>query len=396
MIPRQAGLRIQRLLQGFPVVTVTGPRQSGKTTLVRGLLPQLPYVNLEASKHREFAQTNPSEFLLQFPNGAVIDEAQNAPRLFSEIQALVDERMHSGSAANSASAMGLFVLTGSQNLSLMSTVSQSLAGRTAVVELLPLSIAELRAAGELPASYAECLVRGFFPAVYSRKLDAAEWLTSYLLTYAERDARQLTAIQDLNSFQRFLALVATRTGQLLNLQSLGADAGVSDKTAKSWLNILETCYLIHYLRPHHANFGKRMVKAPKLYMTDVGLACALMGIRTPEQVMHHPLRGALFETMVVNDMLKTRWNHGLAERMYFWRDHMGTEVDVIVESAQGLGAVEIKSAPAVASDAYRSLKAWQKYAEPSTAASSTYSGLVYGGDDRFMRGGVDNMPWHQL
>ena len=279
MISRHASPRILRLLDGFPVLTITGPRQSGKTTLVRQLLPHKPYVSLEAPAQREFARTQPAEFLRQFPSGAVIDEAQNAPELFSEMQGVVD----------ASPTMGQFVLTGSHNLSLLSGVTQSLAGRTALVELLPLSIAELRDARLLEPDYANHLVKGFYPALYSRPLEPYEWLNAYLVTYAERDARQLTAIQDLGAFQRFLKLTAARTGQLLNMQSLASDAGVSDKTAKQWLSILETCYLIHFVRPHFANFGKRLTKSPKIYMTDVGLAAALLGIHTAQQVQSHQI-----------------------------------------------------------------------------------------------------------
>ena len=386
MIARQAAPRILRLLQGFPIVTITGPRQSGKTTLVRGLLPGKPYVSLEAPSQREFARTRPAEFLRQFPAGAVIDEAQNAPELFSQMQGVVD----------ASGTMGLFVLTGSQNLSLLSNVTQSLAGRTALVELLPLSVAELRDAGRLDPRYASHLVKGFFPAVYSRSLEPNEWLQGYLVTYAERDARQLAAIQDLGAFQRFLKLTAARTGQLLNMQSLASDAGVADKTVKHWLSILEACSLIHYVRPHFAHFGKRLIKAPKLYMTDVGLAAALIGIQTEDQAQSHPLRGALFETLVVNEFLKTRCNLGLREPLYFWRDNIGTEVDLIVERGNEIAAVEIKSGISVASDAFGNLNKWQKYATERGSFSAIHRGLVYGGEDRFTREGVDVMPWAGL
>lgn len=386
MIPRHAAPRLLRLLKGFPIVTVTGPRQSGKTTLVRALLANKPYVSLEAPAQREFARTQPAEFLLQFPNGAVIDEAQNAPELFSQMQGVVD----------ASGAMGQFVLTGSHNLSLLASVTQSLAGRTALVELLPLSIAELRDAGLLDVDYASQLVKGFYPALYSRPLEAYEWLQAYLVTYAERDARQLAAIQDLGAFQRFLKLTAARSGQLLNMQSLASDAGVSDKTAKNWLSILETCYLIHYVRPHFANFGKRLTKSPKLYMTDVGLAAALIGIRNATQMQNHPLRGALFETMVVNEFLKNRCNTGLRDPLYFWRDNIGTEVDLILERGTEIAAVEIKSGITVASDAFGKLKKWQTYASQRGNFSAIYPGLVYGGETRFMREGVDVMPWSGL
>jgi len=377
---------VLRLLEGFPIVTVTGPRQSGKTTLVRALLPERPYVTLETPAQREFARGEPAAFLRQFADGAVIDEAQHAPELFSELQGVVD----------AAGRPGLFVLTGSQNLALLSRVTQSLAGRTALVELLPLSIAELRSAGLLAADFATHLIKGFFPAVYARSLDAHEWLHSYVVTYAERDVRQLAAIQDLSAFQRFLKLAAARTGQVLNLQSLGNDAGVADKTVKHWLSILETCYLIHFVRPHVARFGKRLIKAPKLYFTDVGLAAALIGMQSDEQVQAHPLRGALFETMVVNDLLKTRLNRGLREPLHYWRDNVGTEVDVVIERGTEVAAVEIKSGLVVAPDALRSLQLWRKYAAERGHFSAIHPAVVYGGDARFTREGVDVMPWSGL
>lgn len=388
MIPRHAAPRILRLLQGFPIVAVTGPRQSGKTTLVRTLLPAKPYVSLEAPAQREFARSSPAEFLRQFPHGCVIDEAQHAPELFSELQGVVD----------ASGRMGQFVLTGSQNLSLLSKVTQSLAGRTALVELMPLSIAELRQAGHLEAGYASHLVKGFFPALYAsgRSLEPHEWLQGYVVTYAERDVRQLAAIQDLSAFQRFLKLTAARTGQLLNLQSLASDTGVSDKTVKHWLSILETCYLVHFVRPHLANFGKRLIKSLKLYMTDVGLAASLLGIRTEAQVDAHPLRGALFETMVVNEFLKNRRNAGEREPLWFWRDNIGTEVDLVLERGNQIAAVEIKSGPSVATDAFRNLHKWQKYAVERGGFSAIYCGLVYGGETRYTREEVDVMPWSML
>lgn len=373
-------------MRGFPVVTVTGARQSGKTTLVRALRPHGPYVTLEAPAEREFARTRPAEFLQRFAAGAVIDEAQHAPELFAQLQAVVDERRQ----------MGQFILTGSQNLALLAGVTQSLAGRTGVVELPPLSLAELRAAGLAGGSLGEHLCRGYFPALFSRDVEAHEWLHRYLVTDAERDARQLAAIQDLGAFQRFLKLAAARTGQLLNMQSLANDTGVTDKTIRHWLSILETCYLVHFVRPHVAPFGKRLVKMPKLYVTDVGLAAALVGIRTPEQAENHPLRGALFETLVVNEFLKARWNGGERSPLYFWRDHVGTEVDLVLERSNDLAAVEVKSGITVAGDAFKTLHTWRRYATERGRFGAVHLGLVYGGEERFVREGVDVMPWSAL
>lgn len=386
MIPRHATARLIRLMQGFPVVTVTGPRQSGKTTLVRSLWPDKPYISLETPVERDFARHAPLDFIRQFPDGAVIDEAQNAPELFSQIQGVVD----------ADGRMGLFVLTGSQNLSLISSISQSLAGRTAIAELPPLTLAELREVGAAEPDVASHLARGFFPAIHARDVDAHEWLQSYLVTYAERDARQLAAIQDLAAFQRCLRLTAARTGQLLNMQSMASDVGVSDKTVKHWLSILEACYLIHFVRPHSANFGKRLVKMPKVYMTDVGLAASLIGIQDASQLQAHPLRGALFETLVVNELLKHRMNAGLREPLHFWRDHIGTEVDIVIERGAEIAAVEIKSGLTVASDAFSNLDKWLKYARTRGEYTAIHPALVHGGDHRFTRQGVDVMPWAQL
>ena len=382
MIPRQAAATLHRLRAGFPVVTVTGPRQSGKTTLVRALLSSKPYLSLESPAEREFAQSAPHDFLRRFPGGAVIDEAQRAPALLSELQSVID----------ADGRMGLFVLTGSHNLSLLAGVAQSLAGRNGILELLPLSLAELRPEKLAPKRVEDILLKGFYPALYARSVSAYDWLQSYLITYAEGDARQLSAIQDLNAFQRFLRLTAARTGQLLNTAGLAGDSGVSEYTARHWLSILETCYLIHYVRPHLNNFGKRLIKMPKLYFHDVGLAAALLGIQTAEQVATHPLKGALFETMVVNEFLKARRNAGRREQLYFWRDNIGTEVDLVLEQGQALAGIEIKSGSRVAGDATVSLRKWQKYA----GNRQTYLGVVYGGDDAYDREGVSALPWRDL
>jgi len=382
MIPRLAAATLDRLLSGFPVVTVTGPRQSGKTTLVRASLGGKPYVSMESPAEREFAQSAPHDFLRRFPDGAVFDEAQRAPALLSELQGVVD----------ADGRMGLFVLTGSHNLSLLAGVSQSLAGRNGILELLPLSLAELRAEKLAPMQMDDILLKGFYPALHARPVPSYDWLQSYIVTYAERDARQLSAIQDLNTFQRFLRLTAVRTGQLLNTASLAGDSGISEHTARHWLSILETCYLIHYVRPHLENFGKRLIKMPKLYFHDVGLAAALLGIQTADQVATHPLRGALFETMVVNEFLKARRNAGRHDQLCFWRDNIGTEVDLVLEQGRSLAGIEIKAGSRVAGDATVSLRKWQKYA----GDEKTHLGVVYGGEEAYEREGVSVLPWGQL
>ena len=382
MIPRLAAATLDRLLSGFPVVTVTGPRQSGKTTLVRASLGGKPYVSMESPAEREFAQSAPHDFLRRFPDGAVFDEAQRAPALLSELQGVVD----------ADGRMGLFVLTGSHNLSLLAGVSQSLAGRNGILELLPLSLAELRAEKLAPMQMDDILLKGFYPALHARPVPSYDWLQSYIVTYAERDARQLSAIQDLNTFQRFLRLTAVRTGQLLNTASLAGDSGISEHTARHWLSILETCYLIHYVRPHLENFGKRLIKMPKLYFHDVGLAAALLGIQTADQVATHPLRGALFETMVVNEFLKARRNAGRHDQLCFWRDNIGTEVDLVLEQGRSLAGIEIKAGSRVAGDATVSLRKWQKNA----GDEKTHLGVVYGGEEAYEREGVSVLPWGQL
>ncbi len=382
LIPRFAATAVQRLAAGFPVVALTGPRQSGKTTLIRSLLAHRPYVSLETPRERDFALHDPHGFLARFPDGAIIDEAQHAPPLLSELQSVVD----------ADGRMGLFTLTGSQNLALLANISQSLAGRIGLVELLPFSLAELRAARVQIPDAATQIVRGFYPALYARPVSPHDWLQNYLVTYAERDARQLAAIQDLAAFQRFLRLAAARTGQILNVASLAGDAGIAHGTADKWLSILETCYLIHFVRPHLRNFGKRLVKMPKLYFHDVGLAAALLGIQTPEHAHSHPLRGALFETMVVNEFIKARRNAGSHEQVHFWRDNIGTEVDLVLERGTELAAVELKSGITVGSDAFDGLFKWRKYAGDDAHPL----GLVYGGKDRFTRSGVSVLPWSQL
>lgn len=381
MIPRAASPLLDEIRNGYPVITLTGPRQSGKTTLARNAFPDKPYVSLETPDEREFATVDPRGFLARFPSGAIIDEVQHVPALFSWIQTDVDN----------ASQMGRFVLTGSQNFSLMARITQSLAGRSALVQLLPLSIAELRHADSLPEGLDPLLLRGGYPAPHARALNPARWYADYTMSYLERDVRQITQVQDLATFQRFLRLAAGRTGQLLNLSSLAQEAGIAQSTARAWLSVLEASYVVYLLRPHHRNWGKRIVKMPKLYFIDTGLAAALLGIQTPAQLSPHPLRGPLFETLIVSEYLKARFNAGFPSNLYFWRDNVGLEVDLLLEEAEGLRPVEIKSGATLTEDLFKGLRKWQAIAGPESLPPR----LVCAAPENQLRNGIEVRRWQE-
>lgn len=382
MIPRHAATTLVRLAQGFPIVAITGPRQSGKTTLSKAIFKDKPYITLENPDEREFAQNDPKRFLARFPNGAVLDEVQRCPQLLSWLQAWVDER----------GLMGDFVLTGSAQFDLIAGITQTLAGRVARVELLPLCAGELAAAHQLPNSLSQALLQGGYPALYDRQVSTQDWFSNYIATYVERDVRQLVAVRDLGQFQTFVKMCAARTGQLLNLASLGVDCGISAVTAKQWISVLETSYIVTLLRPHHRNFGKRLVKTPKLYFLDSGLAAWLMGIRNAETLETHAARGALFETWVVSELYKQRLNAGLSPDLYFWRDSSGNEVDLLSETPAGLRPLEIKSGSTYASDWTHGLKKWQALAQ----AESLQPALVYGGSHSYEREGIKVWGWQDV
>ena len=332
MYNRQIEPELQQLALQYPVVTVVGPRQSGKTTLVQHAFPHKPYVNLEALDIQELANTDPRGFLDQYPEGAILDEIQRAPALLSYIQPLVDKKQ----------TKGMFILTGSHQLELQEAITQSLAGRTALLELLPMSLAELQNA-HISLSTDEALIKGGYPRVFKDALDPTKAYRNYFQTYVERDLRQLVQVKDLNLFQKFVRLCAGRIGQLLNLESLGNDVGISSHTVKEWLSLLEASFIILRLQPYHENFGKRIVKSSKLYFTDVGLACYLLGIENTSQLSRDPLRGNLFENLVVLELIKARLNQGLDPHLYFFRDAHGHEVDLIYQSGHQLIPIEIKA-----------------------------------------------------
>ena len=379
MISRTAASLLDEIRNGYPVITITGPRQSGKTTLARAAFADKPYVSLETPDEREFAATDPRGFLARWPDGAVIDEVQHVPALFSWIQSDVD----------ASGRMGRFVLTGSQNFALMAHITQSLAGRSALVQLLPLSIAELAAAGHLPENLDAMLLRGGYPALYARSLSPARWLADYTMSYLERDVRQISQVQDLSTFQRFLRLCAGRTGQLLNLANLAQETGIAQSTARAWLSVLEASYIVFLLPPHHRNFGKRVVKMPKLYFHDTGLAASLMGVQTPAQLAIHPLRGPLFETLIVGEFLKVRHNSGFPSNLYFWRDNVGLEVDLLLDEPDGLLPVEIKSSATVTEDLFKGLRKWIAVAGDVARLPR----LVCAAPESYSRSGIDVRRW---
>lgn len=382
MINRTAFSTAQRLAQGFPVLAITGPRQSGKTTLARVLFADKPYVTLEDPEEREFAQSDLRGFLARFPKGAVFDEAQRCPGLFSYLQGMVDERRR----------MGEFILTGSQQFGLMSNIAQSLAGRAGLLQLLPFSLAELKEGGMPPATLDAAMFQGSYPPLYDRPVSPRDWFPNYVSTYVERDVRQLLAVRDLSLFQRFLKMCAARSGQLLNLSALAADCGISHVTAREWLTVLEASYIVYLLRPYHRNFGKRLVKMPKLYFLDTGLMAYLLGIRDADTLATHASRGALFETLVVSEWVKHEFNAGQPAELYFWRDSAGHEVDLLVPRGGQFTPVEIKSGATFNADWATALcKLSALFGDAALPP-----GIIYGGDGQYEREGCRVVGWQAL
>ena len=380
MIEREITSRLTTLFKQYPFVTVNGPRQSGKTTLCRSAFPGLAYANLEAPDQREFAEADPRGFLSQLGEGAIIDEVQHVPTLLSYLQVIADE-----SGRNS-----LFVLTGSEQFRLSDAISQSLAGRTALLRLLPFSLAEREKTGS-STKIDDILYSGFYPRILDHNLDPWQALGDYFETYVERDVRRLGGIRNLTAFRRFVRLCAGRVGQLVNFRSLGSDVGVSHTTVREWMTVLETSYIVFQLQPFHANIRKRLVKAPKMYFYDVGLASYLLGIENVRQLSTHPLRGPLFENAVVAEILKHRFNRGRQPNISFFRDSRGLECDVLYETGDRILAIEVKSGATVNSDYFRSL---HRVAEliPQISAKA----VVYGGESRQSRSDYNVMPLREL
>lgn len=384
MIERDITPFLRRIAAQYPVVTLTGPRQSGKTTLARAVFPHLPYVSLEEPDIRRYALDDPRGFLGGYASGGVFDEIQRVPELPSYLQSMVD----------ADPVPGRFILTGSQHFELMTRVTQSLAGRSAILRLLPFTAAEALRANRhaVDVDLPQVLLTGFYPRIHDRGLDPTQALADYFTTYVERDLRQLAAVHDLQRFERFVRLCAGRTGQLLNLSSLGNDAGVSHATARQWLDLLQTSFIVHLLPPWFVNAGKRLVKTPKLYFVDVGLACWLLGLREPAQVARDPLWGALFENFVVVEAMKDRFNQGDAGPMYFYRDAIGNEVDLLLPMGRQFHGIEAKAGATVNPDYFRGLDSFER-AYPGTLAGG---GVVIGGDRVETRTRWQVWSWRQL
>lgn len=391
MITRDAATQLVQLARFYPVVSVTGPRQSGKTTLCRATFPGLPYVSLEPLDVREFATADPRGFLASLPNGAIIDEVQRAPDLFGYLQTEVDQNP----------APGRFILTGSQQLGLMASVTQSLAGRTGLLELYPPSWGELKRFPSAPSALFEVLWTGAYPRIFDRAIPPHQWLADYIATYVQRDVRQLLNVGDLRAFTTFLKLCAGSTACETHLSRLGADAGISHNTAKAWLSVLEATYLFFRVPGWHPTFRKQVVKSAKLHVVDTGVACYLLGIREPEQLRTHPLRGALFESWVAAELLKRGAHQQLRRELHHYRDAAGLEVDLVSTDAHSVTLIEAKSGATIANDFTDGVDRLARGLHERGLRERVHDRLIatrviHGGMMRQTRGHTQLLPWHEI
>lgn len=383
MIKREITDLLLEMGRTFPAIAIMGPRQCGKTTLAKAVFPHLPYVTLEDPDVRKSASNDPRYFLGQYKDGAILDEIQNAPELMSYLQGMIDAR---------PDAMGRYVLTGSRQFALMEAMTQSLAGRIGILTLTPFTLGELYGDNLSGMNVDEVIVKGFYPPVHVRNVRPKLWYSSYFQTYLERDVRQILKVKDLSAFELFVRLLAGRTGQELNLNSLGVDAGVTHTTAKSWISVLEASGLVFKLPPYFKNYNKRLVSAPKLYFADTGLVCWLMGIETAEQLHLNPQYGAIFETAIVCELRKRVLNSGELPRLYYWRDNSKLEIDLIQEKSDGPHPIEVKSGMTYRSEWSKPMRRWLAAADVSPENAR----IVYGGDMPQRDGGIEIVPWFAL
>ncbi len=370
MIVRDITDQLIQAAKEFAAVALVGPRQSGKTTLAQYIFPSHRYVSLEDFDTRALAKADPRRFLQDYASesGVILDEIQHVPELLSYIQTIIDRE----------NKKGYFIITGSQNLLVNEAITQTLAGRIAILTLLPLSIHELQKSNKLSESIEGAVVKGFYPRVYAEEISFTRLYTNYIRGYIERDVREIKNISDLNLFQKFVALCAGRTGQILNLTSLANDCGIDHKTARAWISILEATYVIFLLQPYYKNFGKRLIKSPKLYFVDTGIACSLLNIKTAEELSNHYLRGGLVESCIIADLFKQYYNHDQRPALYFWRDLTGNEVDCILEGALHITAVEIKAGKTVNSDFFKTFS----YLKQLKEAPDVRNVVVYAGSQK--------------
>jgi len=384
MIQRIAKNKLKDLAEKFKAVAVTGARQTGqtgKTTLVKQVFRNKPYLSLENPDTRSFALEDPRGFLETYRDGAILDEVQRAPSLFSYLQEILDN----------TKTKGLFILSSSNNFLLQQTISQTLAGRVGYINLLPFSITELKKYKLLLESDDELMLKGFYPPIYDQDIPPADWCPNYIRTYIEKDVRQIKNITDLIVFERFIKLLAGRSGQELNYSALSVEIGVDVKTVQSWIGILESSFIIYLLKPHHKNFNKTIVKRPKLYFYDTALVCYLLGIRNTLQLDTHPLRGAIFEGMVVTELIKKRTNAGLDINLFYWRDKTGHEIDIIIDDGSKLLPIEIKSGKTINAEFFKNIDYW------SNLSKSTKSILLYAGEQIQKRtNGKEILNWRKL
>ena len=381
MIQRIAKDKLKDLAAKFKAVAVTGARQTGKTTLVKQVFKGKPYLSLENPDTRNFALEDPRGFLESYPAGAILDEVQRAPILFSYLQEILDN----------TKVKGLFILSGSNNFLLQQNISQTLAGRVGYINLLPFSISELAKAKLLPDDDDQIMLKGFYPPIYDQEIPPMDWCPNYVRTYIEKDVRQIKNITDLIVFERFIKLLAGRSGQELINSALAVETGVDVKTIQSWIGILESSFIIYLLKPHFKNFNKTIVKRPKVYFYDTALVCYLLGIRNVLQLKTHPLRGSVFEGMVVTELIKQRTNAGLPVNIYYWRDKTGHEIDVIIDNGNKLLPIEIKSGKTFNSEFFKNIDYW------CNLSGSDKSILLYAGDQNQKRSnGKEILNWKQI